>query len=153
MEAEGIWRKLPDWSRVEPLILTARLGLAAFVRAVVGVFTICLVTPRIGRMGCIDAGDATPGIFPFRLGEQSVRLARHAREPFGVGFCLIPRHVDHWSALLSKASVARWPTITTPHRDASLPFVPGDLEFSNRKRPVDLDLVARILVAAALAFG
>src|SRR5262249_12478969 len=90
VKPESVWRKLPHRSRVIPLVASLDLALAALIRAVVGVLVACLVAPGIRWMGRIDAGDAARRVFPFRLGQQPVRLGPPAPEPGPISLRLVP---------------------------------------------------------------
>ena len=77
VKPERVRWKLSHRSRVVPLVASFDLGKATPVRAVVGLFVARLVAPGIEWVGGISAGDAARCVFPFRLGQQSIRFACH----------------------------------------------------------------------------
>src|SRR5262249_24321040 len=114
----------------------------------IGVGFADLVSPGMG-----GAGAAARGVFPFGLGEQAIVLAGHGREPSGVLARLQPGHVDDRTAAAPPAAVGN--RIASADRDAGIPVVECQLEFGDRERRGDPDLVLTVLVhvAAFLARG
>ena len=82
----------------------------------------------------------TSGIFPFRLGEQTIGFAGHFGQPSRIALGVVPAHIDHWLAAAPKAVVEDL-RVAIAVGCTGVPLIECHFEFRHGKRRGDCYLV------------
>ncbi len=106
-----------------------------------------VVAPGIFRLG-----SGARRIFVLGLGEQPIRLAGGAGEPFDISLRVVPADVDRRPPAAPPTAIAHIPTASATG-GAGVPLVEGQRELRHREGLCDRHLVRRALAVKALTRG